>query len=77
MRKQKPKPPKLPYHSIVAPIKTTDGKEEVTKDFLFHDVEGFVFDDISSGQRGFERNIDRLCNRLIQYFSDEYPKQRD
>jgi hypothetical protein len=77
LRKQKPKPPKLPYHSVVAPIQTTDGKEPVSKDFLFHNVEGFVFDDISSGQRGFERNIDRLCNRLIQYFSEEYPKQRD
>lgn len=33
--------------------------------------------DVSAGQRGFNRNIDRLCNQLIAYYRKNYPKDAE
>ncbi len=42
---------------------------------MFNDID--VIDDISMGQRGFNRNIDRLCNQLIQFYKKNYPQFAD
>lgn len=40
---------------------------------LFEDID--VIDDTSFGQRGFNRNIDRLSNQLIAFYKTRYPEQ--
>lgn len=50
---------------------------DISKDkkYLFADID--VIDDVSFGQRGFNRNIDRLGNQLISYYKKNYPQQAD
>ena len=54
------------------PKELSDAKE---RNYLFQDLE--VFDDISKGQRGYNRNIDRLSNQLIQYYKKNYPRDAE
>ena len=42
------------------------------KEYLF---EGFeLVEDVTIGQRGFNRNVDRLANILIGHYQQRYPK---
>ena len=62
--------------SICKPI--TEGMEfEKASQFkyLFNDVD--IVEDVSLGLRGYNRNIDRLSNQLIQWHKKMYPQTVD
>lgn len=54
------------YVSIVAPIEELGFDKSANKKFLFENIQ--LKDDISAGLRGFDKNIDRLSNQLIQFY---------
>ena len=72
---KKKAPPQPVYFSIFKPI-TDDPKfvdRSAQMSHLFAEID--VIDDTSFGQRGFNRNIERLCNQLIQFYKTKYPEQ--
>lgn len=61
------------YQSVFRPIEDeTFVDRSLSKKYLFNDID--VIDDVSHGQRGFNRNIDRLGNQLISYYKRYYPQ---
>ena len=53
------------------------GLEALCEDLNDSPITPYVeyFEDTCHGQRGFERNEDRLCNALIQHYKEERPDQ--
>ena len=51
------------YVSILQPINEPDYDKSVSKQYLFQNID--LLDDTSKGERGFNRNIERLGNQLI------------
>ena len=71
----------LEPHSICAPMNDEQydhffGSKKITvKPELFKDID--YYDDVCPGQRGFGRNIDRLCNQLISFYHEKFAAQAD
>lgn len=66
----------LVYESVFKPIEDPVQLEEISQHkYLFQEME--IFDDISKGQRGFNRNIARLGNQLIQFYKKNYPREAE
>ena len=42
------------------------------RSFLFENID--YYDDVLPGQRGFGRNLDRLCNQLVKYYGTKSNK---
>lgn len=65
------------YYSIVKPVASDSDLQDRSAAFqyLFENVD--LTPDISNGQRGFNRNIDRLCNQLIQFYRQKYPQDAE
>ena len=52
------------------------GSKKITfKPELFQKID--YYDDVCPGQRGFGRNIDRLCNKLIKFYHKKFAAQAD
>ena len=45
------------------------------QDYLFSGIE--LEDDVSLGQRAFNRNVNGLCAQLINFYQKAWPKQHD
>ena len=45
------------------------------RSFLYENID--YYDDVLPGQRGFGRNVDRLCNQLINYYHSKFKQQAD
>jgi hypothetical protein len=52
-------------------------QESGPKTFLLKNVEQFVYDDLSAGQRGFNRNVERHVQTIIEHFKETYPKRSE
>lgn len=66
-------------HSICAVLNDAqyahyyEAKKLQDRDELFHEID--YYDDVCPGQRGFGRNLDRLCNQLIEFYIEKFPSQ--
>lgn len=63
------------YVSILQPINEPDYDKSVSKQYLFQNID--LLDDTSKGERGFNRNIERLGNQLILFYKTSYPRDAE
>ncbi len=63
------------YVSILAGLDEPEYRRYEAKQYLFENID--LVQDSSKGQRGFNRNIDRLGNQLIHYYKQLYPRDYD
>ncbi len=60
------------YESVFKPILDPDFVDiSLGKKYAFNDFE--VIDEVSMGQRGFNKNLDRLTNQLIAFYKKKFP----
>lgn len=45
------------------------------RDYLYENID--YYDDVMPGQRGFGKNMDRLCNQLINFYHQKFKLQAD
>ena len=63
------------YVSILQPINEPGYDKSVSKQYLFQNID--LLDDTSKGERGFNRNIERLGNQLILFYKTSFPRDAE